>query len=330
MNEIDIVIPWVDDSDPKWLAEYQQYKPDRNSDGSSARYRDWDVFKYWFRSIEMYAPWVRKIHFVTYGHLPSWLNVRHPKLHIVTHTDFIPAEYLPTFSSHTIELNLHRIPDLAEHFIYFNDDVYLAQPTVPTDFFKKGKPVDAAIYGVIKNSDDTNYMPYIMLNMMALINMEFDKRSVMKRNFWKWFSPKYGKGVLKNAYLAPWSIYTGFMNYHTSNPFCKSTFQKVWAKYPGVLDQTCRHKFRSKEDVNQYLMRYWQLCEGNFEPHKPNSTYVTIGNETMTEIEKDLYQANYQVVCINDDPMGFDFASEQRQLKALMERKYPNKSSFEI
>ncbi|MCQ2452388.1 MAG: stealth family protein, partial [Oscillospiraceae bacterium] len=183
---IDIVIPWVDGDDPAWRAQRSLYRADSNADGSDARYRDWDTFRYWFRGVEENAPWVRTIHLITWGHLPAWLNTDHPKLHIVRHEDYIPREYLPTFSSHTIELNLHRIPGLSEQFLYFNDDVYLTSPAEPSDFFRGGQPVDTAVFGIIKNSDTSNFMPYIMLNMLGIINMHFSKRSMLKRDFLTW------------------------------------------------------------------------------------------------------------------------------------------------
>ncbi|MFQ7768319.1 MAG: hypothetical protein ACLRIL_08645 [Fusicatenibacter saccharivorans] len=94
-------------------------------DNSTSRYRDWDILKYWFRGVEKFAPWVNQIHFVTYGHVPDWLNEKHSKLHIVKHEDFIPQEFRPTFSSHPIEWNFHRIEWLTENFVYFNDDMFL-------------------------------------------------------------------------------------------------------------------------------------------------------------------------------------------------------------
>ena len=138
---IDIVILWVDGSDPSWLEEKRKYLPPAAKDSASAnRYRDWGLLPYWFRCIEKNAPWVRKVHFVTWGHVPAFLNLDTPKLNVVKHTDFIPAEYLPTFNSHTIEMNIHRIPDLAEHFIYFNDDMFLLRPMSEKDFFRNGLP----------------------------------------------------------------------------------------------------------------------------------------------------------------------------------------------
>ncbi len=329
IKPIDIVIPWVDSSDPKWIADHDRYTADRNSDNSPARYREWDVFRYWFRGIEKNAPWVRYIHLVTYGHLPAWLDTTHPKLRIVRHEDYIPEDFLPTFSSHTIEVNMHRIPDLAEQFIYFNDDVYLMKKTVPEDFFQDGLPRDTAVLGVIKNTDVSNFMPYIMLNMMGIINMNFSKRQVIKENFSKWFYPGYGKQMLNNLYLLPWGYFTGFRNFHTCVAYRKETFETVWGKYGPTLEQTCAHKFRSREDVNQYLFRYWQLASGKFAPRKANSAYLTVGQQSAQQIRRTLCEGKYQVVCVNDDPLEFDFQAEQRNLQEAFEQVFPEKSSFE-
>ena len=123
--DIDVVVPWVDGSDSKWIREKNKYSPDRIDDSNSAnRFRDWGLMKYWFRGIEKYIPWFHKLYFVTWGHIPDFLNIDYPRLQIVRHEEYIPHEWLPTFSSHTIELNVHRISGLAEHFIYFNDDTY--------------------------------------------------------------------------------------------------------------------------------------------------------------------------------------------------------------
>ena len=137
-QEIDFVITWVDGSDDRWQKEKQETRKHlgivADVDDRKERYRDWDNLQYWFRGVEKYALWVRKIHFVTWGHLPKWLNTDHPKLRVVNHEDFIPREYRPTFNSHTIEWNLHRIPDLAEQFVYFNDDMFLTNQVYEEDF----------------------------------------------------------------------------------------------------------------------------------------------------------------------------------------------------
>ena len=126
---IDIVLAWVDGSDPVWREEKRKRMEEQgisvNVDDREDRYRDWDLMRYWFRGIEKFAPWIRKIHFVTWGHLPEWMDVANPKLHIVNHKDYIPEKYLPTFNSNVIEMNFYRIEGISEDFIYFNDDMFL-------------------------------------------------------------------------------------------------------------------------------------------------------------------------------------------------------------
>ena len=62
---IDFVIIWVDGNDKEWRAEKDKYddKPISTSN-SEVRFRDWDNLQYWFRGVEKFAPWVRKIHFL--------------------------------------------------------------------------------------------------------------------------------------------------------------------------------------------------------------------------------------------------------------------------
>lgn len=100
------------------------------------RFRDNNELKYSLRSIEKYAPWIRHIYVVTDNQIPSWLNLDNRKLTLVTHEDiFRNKSVLPTFSSPSIEANLHRIPGLSKKFIYLNDDVMFGAPVYPEDFF---------------------------------------------------------------------------------------------------------------------------------------------------------------------------------------------------
>jgi hypothetical protein len=54
---------------------------------------------------------------------------------VVSHHDIFPdPSVLPTFNSAAIEAAIHRIPELADHYLYFNDDVILMRPTERSDF----------------------------------------------------------------------------------------------------------------------------------------------------------------------------------------------------
>ncbi|WP_029233681.1 stealth family protein [Butyrivibrio sp. VCB2006] len=172
MDKIDLIVPWVDGNDPKWLEEKRKYDGsviDDNSN-SSQRYRDWDLMRYFFRGIDKNMPWINKVFFVTWGHVPDWLDVDSPRLRIVKHTDYIPEKYLPTFNSNVIELNYHRIEDLSENFILFNDDCFAVDQVKPEFFFKNGKPCDMLVAKTLVNYDLNAYIWHTVLNDMGIIN----------------------------------------------------------------------------------------------------------------------------------------------------------------
>lgn len=327
-NAIDFVIPWVDGSDPAWIKEKQLYSNNiqKEDDGRDIRFRDWGTLKYWFRGVERYAPWVRKIHFVTWGHLPEWLNTNTPKLHIVNHRDYIPAEYLPTFNSHVIELNMHRIPDLSEQFVYFNDDIFILRSMKQEDFFRGDLPCDICVANAI--TPRLGEFSSILLQTTSYINKNFNKRKDMVKHFTKWYSIKYRHLLVRTICLAPWTFYTGFFNHHLAVAYKKETLEEVWKKEPDILMQTCLHKFRNDMDVNQYIFRYWRLAQGDFVPHKILGTYINM-NDNNERILRAIKKRQYKLLCINDKESDYIFETEKRKLIEAFENIFSEKSEFE-
>ena len=243
-TQIDFVIAWVDGGDPAWQRERDRYgkmgektaveetgereKSGVACDTRDVRYRDWDCLRFWFRSVEQNAPWVHKLYFVTWGHVPKWLNGNHPKLEIVRHEDYIPGEFLPTFNSHTIELNFHRIPGLSEQFVYFNDDMFLLRQVTHGQFFRDGKPLDMlALQPVVANREDA-VMPYIYLNNAMVLARYFDKRENMKQQPGAYWHPGYpllyfGYNLLERMFPR----FTGFYTVHGPSPLLKSTYEAL-------------------------------------------------------------------------------------------------------
>lgn len=341
LMKIDFIITWVDGNDPIWKEEKTKYSGKTSGDNRVKRYRDWDFLNYWFRSIESCAPWVNKIHFVTYGHVPVWLNTKHPKLNIVNHKDYIPAQYLPTFSCRPIELNLHRIPGLTENFVYFNDDMFLLQPVKMEDFFRDGLPCDTAILnashisGLDINGDFLKPENYNTSNVMNLvpINRNFDKKRSIKMNFGKWFSIKYGmEALIRTALLLPWSNFTGFRNLHLPYSYKKKTFEEVWEKEEHLLDRACRHKFRDCTDISSRVMSFWQIAAGEFAPRSPHEgKYYSICNDELKneQLFKAIGNKKHKMVCINDEYSGSDFESVKDRLIDCFGKAFPSKSTFE-
>lgn len=332
-DKIDFVIIWVDGNDPKWQEEKNKYTKEVNEDSRDTRYRDWDNLKYWFRAVEECAPWVNKIHFVTCGHLPNFLNVNNPKLNIVNHEDFIPKEYLPTFNSHTIELNLHRIKDLEEKFVYFNDDMFIINKVKPTDFFKKGLPCDMAVFSpAIK--EDRNGIGTVVMNNMGIVNEYYNKKAQVKKNLFKFFNIKYGMQNIKNILLMPWRSFTGFYELHLPSSFLKQTYTELWNKENEELNNTSLHKFRDiRQDVSQWLIKDWQLASGNFYPRSHRIGKLHTLNED-SNVEKILSSSKkkYKMICLNDSEHISDtsFKNLKEEVINQFEKFFPNKSSFEI
>lgn len=339
-QKIDIVIPWVDGKDAGWQLEKEKYKTPyaTYAHNGITRYRDMNLMRYWFRGIEKNAPWVHKIHFLTWGHLPAWLDTAHPKLHIVKHSDYIPAEYLPTFSSHAIELNIHRIQELSETFIYFNDDTFLIGPVKERDYFVKELPCDEIKRSEhLFSSGQNSFFAHIPFNNMCIVNRHFDKKN--KRCFQNhWLSFRYPFKVnLENLIdVMPFGYgkcFQRFHDFHIPIPLLKSMLNEIWVCEGKILNETCMHKFRSPLDVNIWLVRYFQLASGKFVPQNVQKRGQCF---TLKKDNAKLYDAlrNRRVptVCINDAATyenDFNFDVVTQELREIFESLYPQKSSFE-
>lgn len=329
MNDypIDIVITWVDGNDPEWYRERACFKRNANEEAGEERYRDWGLLQYWFRGIEKFAPWANMIYFITRGHIPDWLNLENPKLKVVRHDEFIPEQYLPTFSSRTIELNFHRIKGLSEHFVYFNDDMFLTNRTKPEDFFRDGKPTGMAVFSMQNAPEDL--FRAMLFNNVRLINRNFDKKSVVKKNFWKYLNLSYGKYNIRTLLALPWSGLVGYYNLHGPSSFLKDTFCEVWEKEYYYLNRTCLNRFRGETDVNQYALLYWQYCKGEFVPYRFPVVFCRAAKETDFAVSS-INDRKYKCICLNDSASGQDeFESARDRISKAFEKKLPDISAFE-
>lgn len=329
-NKIDFVIIWVDDSDPSWRNLYKEYSLKLRGDSKEIRFRDYGTLKYWFRGVEKFSPWFNNIFFITFGHYPDWLNLANPRLKWIKHTDYIPLEWLPTFNSTTIELNFHRIPELSERFVYFNDDTFIINHITQERFFKNGKPCDIAVINAYQPSGDCS--EHIVFNDVGLINSIFDKKIVLKKYFNRWFNLKYGLNLLRTIALLPYPRFNGFLDPHLPNAFLKTSFEKVWQLYSEQLNQACKSKFRENHNLNQYLIRYYQLVTGCFHPINPMKTsisYPTMDDKIFLRALNDIKEQRKPIICINDGSIE-DFEIAKYKLINAFETILPEKSSFEI
>lgn len=329
--DIDFVITWVDMDDAEWKKSFAQYSgkiDNTKNEVSEARFRDYGFLKYWFRGVENFAPWVRKIHFVTSGQKPDWLDENNPKLNMVSHKDFIPNEFLPSFNSVVIERYLHKIPDLAEHFVYFNDDFYIINSIGKERFFKNGLPCDIAVFQY--NPSWSQWYKRIK-NNIRVINEHFDKKDVMFKYKNKWFNESYGSKARWNYILKPYNKFVTLRTPHNAQPYLKSTFEEVWEVAGKELTETSVNRFRALNDLTPELFRTWQICKGNFEPY---NTYQDTKMFPLMVRPKQAVRAiseqSYKLICLNDNVHIRNYDKVMRNLDNAFKIILPQKSTFEI
>lgn len=329
--DIDFVITWVDMNDPKWQAKFSKYSQNKNNTKngvSKARFRDNGFLKYWFRGVETFAPWVRKVHFVTDGQKPEWLDTNNPKIHLVNHADFIPAQFLPTYNSVVIERYIHKIPGLSEHFVYFNDDFYLINHVATERFFQNGLPCDIAVFDY--NPSWSQWYKRIK-NNIRIINRHFDKKEVMDRHHDKWFNKSYGLKARWNYFLKYYDKFVTLRVPHNAQPYLKSTFEEVWAVAEKELTETSVNKFRALTDYTPELFRTWQICRGNFTPYNTyKDTKMFPLMVRPKQAIKAIYQQSYTLICLNDNVHIRNYDQVMEDLTAAFNSILPEKSSFEL
>jgi hypothetical protein len=163
---IDFVVTWVDPYDMQWRkqvkADFERvryaskkrlYHEDAREPARppgevpSPEYRDegW----YCVHTAAKFAPWLHTIWIVCQRpQRPWWLpasgKINGVPVKIVYHDEIFDKSVTvqPTYSSNVIESQIGNIADLAEAFIYSNDDFFFGRPVRRQDFFKDdGTPV---------------------------------------------------------------------------------------------------------------------------------------------------------------------------------------------
>lgn len=224
---VDVVFTWVNDKDPLWQEKYNAEKNvDSENHGQyatdAARFSNHNELYFSVQSVLKFLPWVRTIYIVTDNQTPVWLD-EFPSVKVVDHKEIIESSFLPTFNSHVIEANLHKIPELAEHFIYFNDDVFVARELPKGHFFKSNGI--ASLFPAKKNLSEMSARGV----MTPTLNASFRVSELLVRDFHE-------------------KIETPLV--HTYVPLRKSMFEKVWENYMDEITSFLPHKFRTDQDLN--------------------------------------------------------------------------------
>ena len=340
LEKIDFVLTWVDGGDAVWQEQKNHYLAlergeERRDVNGDCRYRENGLLRYWFRSVEKFAPWVNKVFFITCGQKPNWLDEANPKLRLVNHSDYIPSGYLPTFHSNTIELNLHRIDELSEHFVLFNDDVLLLRAVGPDFFFRDGLPLLSCDLRLPYGMRYYDNITRIKLNNSCILQTSMDVYGLLWKNWRKNFNVRAlgFRRACKNM-VALW-VNKYFMAGefgHLSHPHLKSTLAEIWEKQPKVMDMTSRHKFRSDDCVNHWLACAWNMTKGHFNPvhEKCRGREFALSERTLDEACNAIRNATCPQICLNDTEANNHPEQCSLAVKKAFQELLPDKSSYEL
>lgn len=329
---IDIVIPWVDEKDPEWQRKKAKYEAGNGFEASNMRFQCWDNLHLWFRAIEACLPWYNRIFLITCGHVPGFLKTDNERLRLVRHDEYIPDQYLPTFNSNTIEMNIHRIQDLSENFILFSDDVFPLLPVNEEYYFKDDLVCDEAVENIITTTSFgavSRATRYAQVNNMFIINKYFKKREVQKENWEKWYCEDYGDRLERTRACAYWYDFPGFYDPHMANAMKKSTLAHLWEIEPEAMDAGSKDRFRGMSDVTQYLIRYWQLCTGKFYPRRTQGKVYFPTIDTYQDVVAAIRHQSYPMISFNENCTPDEFEVMKEAVNVALESLFPQRSSFE-
>jgi hypothetical protein len=280
---VDVVYTWVDDEDPQWREHLAQAQGQRDGHAlhaqaaNASRYRNRDELRYSLRSLAFYADFVRRVHIVTAGQVPAWLNVDHPDVRIVDHSEIIDRDCLPTFNSHAIESRLHHIDGLAEHYLYLNDDFLLGRQVTATRFFTPNglmrvfadeqAPIPAG-----PPSPEDRPVDSAAKNVRDLMREHLDLR--------------VGRKML-----------------HVPYPQRRSVLAEMEERFAAEFARTASSRFRQPTDLNiaSCFSHYYAFAKGRAVPGQIQSEYINVAFRwAPLQMRRLLEHRDRDAICLNE------------------------------
>lgn len=310
--DIDLVYTWVDGSDPAWLERLDTARREaghtdwHRAAANRGRYQDREELRYSLRSVWMYANFFRRIHIVTDRQMPAWLHTD-DRVRVVDHREiFGESGRLPTFNSHAIESRLHHIDDLAEHFVYANDDMFLGRRLSPHAFFFPN--------GVAK------FLPAPFVLDEGPRSPSDNPAEVAGKN---------NRALLRHR----WPNLVTHKLRHAPYPLLRSVLEEMEKTYPQQFEATASHQFRHPDDhsVASSLFSYYAYLQRRALPAQLSFRYVDISRPSTRDVATGLRRIERdrpQVFCLNDVEGDVPPATET-VVRTFLSTMFPVPSPYE-
>ena len=296
---IDYVVPMVFPDDLKWRHDYATangcFRDDRSA-LTSVRYRSWGTEHLLIQCIRKHLPWVRNVVILLArkSQVQPWMldeiaATRNgvPHIRIVFHNEFMPKDVLPTFNSRAIEMYLHNIPDLADYFLYGNDDMFPIAPMPVEDFYRDGLP---CLHYTRKVFNHSNAFHLACMNGLNFVASHFDKHF---DDHWL----RIGHNVV---------------------PMVKATCEMFWQHWPKQM-QASVTRFRLTQNFNQYIYSWHHILSCQYIDHRAPRTYLSVDAD-FNDIIQAIRTAD-GLLCINDNNSVNDITNLAATIRSEIQKR---------
>lgn len=298
---IDAVYTWVDGSDPKFAKKRQQYYKNEYPQNLEKianldeRFIESNELYYSVRSLRKFAPFIKNIYIITDNQVPWFIQnniLKDQRITIIDHTTIFKGyeEFLPTFSSRSIEAVFHRIPGLSDKFIYLNDDLFLVNEVTEENFIIDGK--------------------YLMYGGLAPKNRYLNKAwQLLFNNAAN--EARQGLVGLKNE-IADAEGFFVIRGAHVPQIIERESYAKIISH--DVLLDVLKYRFRSMEQMRTRAL--WQnyllyrkkasLCSSGWRFYMPSTALRTV-EEYQNDHNKKILFTSFQSICDVDEVTRSNF-----------------------
>lgn len=319
-NEIDFVVTWVDGENPLWKRQMLKYKKMCNAlnylNGQERFRSSFELLELWLIGVKKYAPWVRFVFLIVDPITKrKCMSLQSNKVRVISHEEFIPMEFLPTYNSNVIELNIHKLSGLSNNFVLFNDDCFVMNDVEPTDFFFNNTPVD---YDVNASLEERSRGNDIHINDLNIIKRIYDFQDYRIKYLFKFGSNLLDKGfwrtVIGNALT---DDFIGWRDEHLPVSYSKRDFERAFLEDRKLLINQSKRRFRSESDLTHHFIKYNRIISGDYIHRKSGvvGKYIEMNediDETLQGYEK---RRLPKILCINDIQSSED--NYQHALKSV-------------
>lgn len=258
---IDAVISWVDGDDPKYQAKLQEFcdeqKINRQSAIEPTRINQKNEIYYCLAFLNKNAPWLRNIFIVTNQQTPAAVHSLQDtyfgrKIKIIDQNDLLKNAGIktPVFNSLSVEWLIWGIPELAEKFIYLNDDFFITKAVNPEDFFKEDRVI---VRGKWKTQTKEKPLHKLKLMLAKLLKLNPPKPKTNQHRSWQEAAAQLA-GYKKKFYLLE----------HAPFALKQSSFHSYNEQNPKVFLENAKRPFREPEHISSIpLITHLQMASKN-------------------------------------------------------------------